>query len=52
MKYLLYPILIATFVLLGTSCVSRTTTAEKAYGRDSETKEVIWIWQKEYRNKG
>ncbi len=46
-----YPIiLLATIVLLGSGCVSRTTTSKRGYGNDFSEKKIVWIWQEEYRN--
>ena len=58
-------ILLAIIGLLGSGCVSRTTTLEpqhrggtpsdeKTYGSDPHSKlvekRIIWIWQDEFRN--
>ena len=58
-------ILLATITLLGSGCVSRTTTLEpqhrgdtlgdkKSYGSDPQSKvlekKIVWIWQDEFRN--
>ena len=44
-------VLLAAFSLLSSSCVSRTTTSQKGFGEDVTEKKIVWIWQKEYRNK-
>lgn len=49
MKYYLIFTLLAGASLLTSSCVSRTTSAEKGFGADSEEKKIVWIWQDEYR---
>ena len=43
-------ILLAVIAMLSSSCISRTTTDKDGYGGHSEEKEILWIWQKEYRN--
>ncbi len=43
-------ILLALFAVLGSSCVSRTTTKKSGHGNDSSEKKTLWIWQEEYRN--
>lgn len=43
-------VLLAILSLLGSGCVSRTTTSEKGYGEDTTEKKILWIWQDEYRN--
>ena len=49
MKYFYSLILLSVIILLGSSCVSRTTTSKRGYGNDFSEKETVWIWQKEYR---
>ena len=44
-------ILLAFATLLSSSCVSRTTTSKDGYGGDKTDKGIVWIWQKEYRDK-
>jgi hypothetical protein len=46
---LVSPLLAMVAIHLTFGCVSRTTTVEKGYGENVSQKEIIWIWQKEYR---
>ena len=49
MKLCISIVLLAAVSLLNSACVSRTVTTEKGFGDDRTEKEIIWIWQKEYR---
>ena len=49
MKLFTSILLLATFLILNSGCVSRTTTTEKGYGDDKTDQEVIWFWQKDFR---
>ncbi len=43
-------ILLLAAVATFSGCVSRTTTTEAGFGKETTTTETIWIWQSEFRN--
>ncbi len=49
MKTVISIILLSASTLLSCSCVSRTTASKDGYGQNREEKNVVWIWQKEFR---
>ena len=44
----LLTLMITTTLLCG-GCVSRTVTKGSSYGEQTSETELVWIWQKEYR---
>lgn len=49
MKTVVSIVLLSIATLLSCSCVSRTTTTKDGYGQDQTEKNIVWIWQKGFR---